>query len=81
MENKKTVRLNPSLQKVIDEAKLDMKNAFKIEPINLKGFNQIAQQKVAEWAKIGKQMENKKSNKKPGVNERFTSFMNHVTEI
>lgn len=87
MKNKTIVRLNPALQKVIEDTKIEMAKTFKMEPINIRGFNQIAQQKVAEWAKMGKQFGNgveKKVNgngNKAGANQKFSQFMDEITGI
>lgn len=58
MRNKFVVRLNPELQNLIEEAKKETMEMFKLGDKNsitkFKGINQIAQIKVAQWAKQGK---------------------------
>lgn len=47
--NKKVTRLNPELDKLINDIKIE----FKLP--NMYGSNQIAQQKLVEFAKLGKE--------------------------
>lgn len=48
MMNKKVIRLNPELDKVLNDIKMDLKLP------KVRGTDQIAQIKLAEFAKIGK---------------------------
>lgn len=49
MINKKVTRLNPELDKLIDDIKIE----FKLP--NMYGANQIAQKKIVEFARLGKE--------------------------
>lgn len=81
--NKPLMRLNPSLQRMIEETKKEMVKTLDINPSNMKGLNQIAQEKIADWARFGKQMNSKlnKNIKRPGLNEKFSNFMDEFTGI
>ena len=75
MMNKKVTRLNPELDKLINDIKIE----FKLP--NMYGSNQIAQAKIVEFARIGKESYKRNKLKLKTPNPRKAGVIDFLDSI
>lgn len=75
MMNKKVTRLNPELDKLINDIKIDLKLP------NIHGSNQIAQVKIVEFARIGREMSRRNKFKLKTPNPRKAGVIDFLDSI
>ena len=79
-KNSKVGRIIPELEKLMNEAKADVARAVMVDPREVR--TPLAQNKVVQWAKVGRAIEfrNKCKNKK-SFGSKVENFLDEFTGI